>query len=136
MLGINKRNTMPWTYCIKRSLYNDIKYPETNILEDFAITHYLIAKAKRVKAIPFVGYHYLQYDDSLTKNYSSPEKELEFDRKKQLLFGSIIELTKQYVGATDISPEAKAIFFKDIMIVYRETRLIKKRKNILGKRVK
>jgi len=138
MLGINKRNTMPWTYCIKRSLYNNVEYPETNILEDFAITHYLIAKAKRVKAIPFVGYHYLQYDDSLTKNYSSPEEELEFDKRKQLLFGSIIGLTKQYVSTTDISPEAKAVFFKDIEDRYnhREERLAEKEGVLQGKRGK
>jgi|GEM_PF-3326604 len=135
MLGINKRNTMPWTYCIKRSLYADVEYPETNILEDFAITHYLIAKAKRVKAIPFVGYHYLQYDDSLTKNYSSPEEELEFDKKKQQLFGNIIELTKRNISKTDISLEAKSIFFKDIDDRYnhREDRLVEKEKSLLGK---
>lgn len=134
-LGINKRNTMPWTYCIKRSLYNNVEYPETNILEDFAITHYLIAKARRIKAIPFVGYHYLQYDDSLTKNYSSQEEELEFERKKQLLFKSIIELTKQYVSTTDISSEAKAIFFKDIddRFTHREERIAEKAKIMLRK---
>lgn len=138
MLGINKRNTMPWSYCIKRSLYTNVEYPETNILEDFAITHYLIAKAKKVKAISFVGYHYLQYDDSLTKNYSSPEEELEFDRKKQLLFGFIIELTKQHLSTTDISPEAKAIFFNDIddRFTHREERLSEKEKSILGRRAK
>ena len=138
MLGVNKINTMPWTYCIKRSLYNNVEYPETNILEDFAVTHYLVAKAKRIKAIPFVGYHYLQYDDSLTKNYSFPEEELEFDRKKQLLFKYIIELTKQYVSTTDISPEAKAIFFKDIddRFTHREERLAEKEKTIIEKRAK
>ncbi len=138
MLGINKINTMPWTYCIKRSLYNNVEYPETNILEDFAITHYLIAKAKRVKAIQFVGYHYLQYDDSLTKYYSSSEQELEFDRRKQILFKSIIDLTKQYVGATDISSEAKAMFFKDINDRYnhREERLAEKERAMQGKRGK
>lgn len=138
MLGINKRNTMPWTYCIKRCLYTNVEYPETNILEDFAVTHYLIAKAKRIKAIPFVGYHYLQYDDSLTKNYSSPEKELEFDRKKQLLFGIIIELTKKYISTTDISQKAKDIFFKDIEDRYmqREERLSEKEKVLLGKKSK
>lgn len=138
MLGINKINTMPWTYCVKRSLYTNVEYPDTNILEDFAVTHYLISKAKKVKAIPFIGYHYLQYDDSLTKNYTSPEEELEFDRKKQLLFRSIIDLTKHYVGATDISQEAKVIFFQDIddRYTYREERLAEKEKAMLWKRKK
>lgn len=136
MLGINKRNTMPWSYCMRRSLYTNVEYPETNILEDFAITHYLIAKAKKVKAIPFVGYHYLQYDNSLTKNYSSPEEELEFDKKKQLLFGTTIELTKKYISITNISPEAKTIFFKDIddRYIYREERLIEKERAMLGRK--
>jgi len=119
-LGERKINTMPWTYAIKKSLYDDVVYPNTSILEDFAITPYLIAKAKRIKAISFVGYHYLQYDDSLSKH----NNDLAYAKMKIELFEKIIELTQFYINKTDISSEAKQIFIDDINNRY----LIRKQK--------
>lgn len=109
-LGERKINTMPWTYVIKRELYDDVVYPKTSILEDFAITPYLIAKAKKVKAIPFVGYHYLKYDDSLT----SSNENLGYIKNKLELFKGIVSLTGYYMDRTNISDKNKEIFMEDV----------------------
>ena len=37
------------------------------VLEDYAVMPVVVAKAKKVQAIDYVGYHYMQYDKSLTK---------------------------------------------------------------------
>ena len=66
--GEKNINTFPWTYAIKKELFNDVRYPNTQVLEDFPITPYLIAKSSKVKAIDYVGYHYLKYDSSLSTN--------------------------------------------------------------------
>lgn len=113
-LGSNKINTMPWTYCVKKELYSDIIYPDVPYLEDFAVTHYLLAKANKVIAIDYVGYHYLQYDSSLTKKSQNDMKQVLYDIEKLKVFNQIIQLTKYYINKTSISSENKQIFFDDI----------------------
>ena len=110
-LGINKINTMPWTYCIKKEMYSDIIYPNVPYLEDFPITHYLLAKAENVIAIDYIGYHYLQYDSSLTKN--DIDKYI-YAKEKLKVLCDMIQLTKNYINQTNISPQNKCIFFDDI----------------------
>lgn len=121
--GERNINTFPWTYAIKKSLFNDIKYPEINMLEDFAITPYLLAKSKRVKAIDFVGYHYLKYDDSLSN--CSNDKKIE----KLRIFRKIVDLAKEYISNTPISPETKELYYNDVENRYfiRQEKIYKKR---------
>ena len=113
-LGTNKINTMPWTYCIKKELYSDVIYPNVPYLEDFAITHYLLAKASQVIAINYVGYHYLQYDSSLTKKEQNDIERILYDIDKLNVFNQIIQLTKYYINKTSILSENKRKFFDDI----------------------
>lgn len=100
-------NTFPWTYAIKKDLFTGVQYPEIPMLEDFAITPYLIAKSKKVKAIDFIGYHYLKYDDSLSKRKSAPVYKLK-------LLKEVIELLKNYISTTSISPKVKELYYKDL----------------------
>lgn len=100
-------NTFPWTYAIKKDLFTGVQYPEIPMLEDFAITPYLIAKSKKVKAIDFIGYHYLKYDDSLSKRKSDPVYKLK-------LLKEVIELLKNYISTTSISPKVKELYYKDL----------------------
>ena len=97
-----------------KELYSDIIYPDVPYLEDFAVTHYLLAKANKVIAIDYVGYHYLQYDSSLTKKSQNDMKQVLYDIEKLKVFNQIIQLTKYYINKTSISSENKQIFFDDI----------------------
>lgn len=106
--GERNINTFPWTYMIKKELFDNVVYPNTSVLEDFAITPYLIAKSDTVKAIDYVGYHYLKYDSSLST--SSTESAI----NKLNIFRGIIELAKYYISKTAISLETKELYYKDV----------------------
>ena len=113
-LGERNINTFPWTYVIKKDLYNGIYYPELNNLEDFAITPYLIAKSEKVKAIPYVGYHYLLYDDSLSNNTGDIEAKI---KKLETLY-NVANLAISNIFSTNISDSAKKIYAIDVINRY------------------
>ena len=113
-LGERNINTFPWTYVIKKDLYNGVYYPELNNLEDFAITPYLIAKAKKIKAITFVGYHYLLYDNSLSSNDNNLSSKV---KKLQTLY-DVVQLAIINISSTNISNESKKIYIDDVINRY------------------
>lgn len=117
--GERNINTFPWTYAIKKELFNGVYYPNTKVLEDFPITPYLIAKSSKVKAIDYVGYHYLKYDSSLSSNLNKNAIE------KLKIFKEMVELAKYYISKTDISRETKELYYKDVDNRYN----IRKEKN-------
>lgn len=106
--GERKINTFPWTYAIKKEIYNGVKYPEVPFLEDLAIIPYLIAKSKKIKAIDFIGYHYLKYDSSLSTNSD------DYAIYKLKILKQIIELAKLYISTTDISEQTKKLYYEDL----------------------
>lgn len=106
--GERNINTFPWTYAIKKELFNDVQYPNTTVLEDFAITPYLIAKSNKVKAIDYVGYHYLKYDSSLSTNSNK------YAIEKLKIFREVVELAKFYISKTTISLTTKESYYKDV----------------------
>lgn len=106
--GERNINTFPWTYAMKRELFNDVRYPNTKVLEDFPITPYLIAKSSNVKAIDYVGYHYLKYDSSLSNDLNKNAIE------KLKIFKEMVELAKYYISKATISLETKELYYKDV----------------------
>lgn len=122
--GERNINTFPWTYAIKKELFNDVQYPNVMVLEDFAITPYLIAKASKVKAIDYIGYHYLKYDSSLSSN------SIKYSIEKLKTFKEMVELAKYYIEKTPISLETKEFYYKDVENRYniRKERVYKKLK--------
>lgn len=106
--GERKINTFPWTYAIKKELFNGVKYPEVPVLEDLAITPYLIAKSNKIKAIDYVGYHYLKYDSSLSTNLD------DYAVYKLKILKQIIELAKLYISTTNISEQTKKMYYEDL----------------------
>ena len=53
---------------------NNFKYMENCIAEDYGLTPLVIAKAKSVKSIPYIGYNYVQRDNSLMNNTDYTKK--------------------------------------------------------------
>ena len=113
-LGERNINTFPWTYAIKKDLYSGTKYPELNNLEDFAITPYLIAKAEKVKSIPYIGYHYLLYDNSL----SNSDNNLRSKIKKLKTLYYVVQMAIFNINSTNISNESKKIYIDDVINRY------------------
>lgn len=112
--GENNINTLPWTYCIKSTLYDGIKYPDLSVLEDFSVTPYIVAKAKKVKAIDYRGYYYLQYNESLTKVNLPKDENIKYAYYKLGILKNVIELLKDNINKTNVSFEKKSLFFKDL----------------------
>ena len=125
-LGERNINTFPWTYVIKKDLYSGVYYPKLNILEDFAVTPYLKKKKKKVKAISYVGYHYLLYDDSLSNGNDDLSSQL---KKLQILY-DVVQLAIENINDTNISYETKQIYIADVINRYniRKCRI----NNLLG----
>jgi len=75
-----------WCYAYKVSFWkkNDFKFMENCIAEDFGLTPLILAKAKSVKSISYIGYNYVQRENSLmnNKDYSKKIKKME-DMLKQ-----------------------------------------------------
>lgn len=80
--GVNKINMLPWSYCVKAELYDGLKFPDMRILEDYPVMPAVVARADKVQAIDYVGYHYMQYDKSLTKR---PSRKSQIDARTEKL---------------------------------------------------
>lgn len=63
-----------WAYCYKKSFYDDnnFKFKERCIAEDYGLIPLIIARASKVKIISFIGYNYVQRENSMmsTNDYS------------------------------------------------------------------
>ncbi len=75
-----------WAYVYKRDYFikNNFKYMENCIAEDYGLTPLVIVKAKIVKSISYIGYNYVQRNNSLMNNtdYKKKIKKME-DMLKQ-----------------------------------------------------
>jgi len=116
-MGENNINTLPWTYCIKKELYNNVQYPATRVLEDFAVTPYLIASAKTAKAIDYVGYHYIKQTNSLSNPTVDDRKK--YAQYKIKVFKKIVDLCIKNINQTSISNYSKNVFIKDVKKRYK-----------------
>jgi len=69
-----------WAYCYNTLFFkkNKFKFKENCIAEDFGLFPIIIAKCKTIKSISFIGYNYVQRDNSLMSNkkYESKLKKM------------------------------------------------------------
>ena len=80
--GVNKINMLPWSYCVKKELYEGLRFPDMRVLEDYPVMPAVVARADKVQAIDYVGYHYMQYDKSLTKR---PTRKSQINERQEKL---------------------------------------------------
>ena len=64
-----------WSYVYKKDFWisNNFLYPKGRIHEDSFLTPYVLAKADKVSSINYIGYNYLQRDNSIMGD-KNPEK--------------------------------------------------------------
>lgn len=78
-----------WAYCYKSSFYknNNFRFMKDCIAEDYGLIPLIIAKAKKMKVIKYIGYNYLQRSNSLMNNNSYQRKLIKMeDMLKQSKF--------------------------------------------------
>ena len=73
----DKRYATAWLYCISKNVYkrSNFEFPKVKIYEDVASIPKLIANSNSVALLDYIGYNYIQHDDTIT-NGKTPEKQL------------------------------------------------------------
>lgn len=73
----DKRYATAWLYCINKNVYkrSNFEFPKVRIYEDVASIPKLIASSNTVALLDYIGYNYIQHDDTIT-NGKTPTKQL------------------------------------------------------------
>ena len=107
-----------WSYCYNANFYkkNKFKFMEGCIAEDYGLIPLIIAKAKKVKSLSYIGYNYIQRDNSLMSDtdYSKKVKKME-----DMLMQSVFLKGK----LKDIKGKELIISFINNSLIYYSTRL-------------
>lgn len=107
-----------WSYCYNANFYkkNKFKFMEGCIAEDYGLIPLIIAKAKKVKSLSYIGYNYIQRENSLMSDtdYSKKVKKME-----DMLMQSVFLKGK----LKDIKGKELIIAFINNSLIYYSTRL-------------
>ena len=68
-----KINNGVWNKLFKKSIFDEISFPEGNNYEDSAIMHRVFAEASRVVVVPTPLYHYRKRPQSITESRSAKD---------------------------------------------------------------
>lgn len=68
------RYAAPWAKLTKRSIYQDIRYPEGKIFEDIYTTHKLLLRCDRITVLDIPLFYYFQRPDSIMNATFSMKK--------------------------------------------------------------
>jgi glycosyltransferase involved in cell wall biosynthesis len=88
-----------WSYCYNSKFYkqNKFSFKENCIAEDFGLIPLIISRAKTMKSISFIGYNYVQRNNSLMNNKDYNKKLKKMDDmilQSKILFGLLKENKK------------------------------------------
>lgn len=107
-----------WSYAINRKFYltNKFKFNEGKYHEDFGLTPLIIISAKSVTSINYIGYHYIQRQNSImsTINYDKEVKKA-FDMLEQY------EYLKSEIASRNIDKKSFLSFISNSVIIKART---------------
>ena len=108
-----KQYAVPWIYCIKKDIYNDVKFLEGVVHEDFGTIPLLILKAKTIKMLDFIGYNYIKNETGITSlNNENNEVSKAKDYLKQYDF--LVENINQIYKDNIITNNTKKFILNEI----------------------
>ncbi len=122
-----------WLYAYNSKFYkeNNFRFVEGCIAEDYGLTPLIIASAKKVKSISFIGYNYVQRQNSLMNNN-------DYQKKIKKMDDMLKQATYLKLELNNIKDSSNVIDFLDNSLVYYSTTLkykdYKKYNKILKKR--
>lgn len=107
-----------WSYCYNARFYkkNKFKFMEGCIAEDYGLIPLVIAKAKKVKSLNYIGYNYVQRKNSLMTN---PE----YSKKIKKMDDMLVQSTFLKSKLKDIPNNELIITFINNSLIYFSTRL-------------
>ena len=124
-------NSWLYAYNVKFYKENNFKFTDDCIAEDYGLTPLIIASAKKVKSISYIGYNYVQRDNSLMNNNKYSKKIKKMD--DMLTQASYLKLELNNIKNTE-----NIVNFLNDSLIYYSTRLkykdFKKYNKILKKR--
>lgn len=59
-----------WLYCIKKDLFNGIKFKKNKVHEDFGTVPIIIHKSKKILSMDFIGYNYIKRENSIIEDHN------------------------------------------------------------------
>lgn len=87
--ALHNRISVEGSYCnkiIKRSIFKGVKFPKGGLLgEDYTVTVQILLKADKVICVDKLGYHYVQYNDSMALSGYDEVKERGYNNYKRML---------------------------------------------------
>lgn len=107
-----------WSYCYNANYYkkNKFKFMENCIAEDYGLIPLVIAKAKKVKSLEFIGYNYVQRKNSLMTN-------TDYSKKIKKMEDMLMQSTFLKSKLKDIPNNELIIAFINNSLIYYSTRL-------------
>lgn len=115
-MGLIYINAELWSYCFKKTLFtdNNITFKNVRVHEDYSVLPMLLLSASSIKVISFVGYHYLQYDNSLTKMDSNKKTIIKNLKYKNKIFKKETNRIIRYIQNMDLPKDFKDEFILDL----------------------
>ena len=86
--AVDVGGTASWRRLFKKNLFNEIRYPEGHVFEDYAIMTKVVYKASRIVSLPDRLYYYRFRKNSICHNVSNEEDRLEMSKKR---YGDLID---------------------------------------------
>lgn len=115
-MGLIYINAELWSYCFKRSLFtnNNITFKNVRVHEDYSVLPMILLNASTIKVIDYVGYHYLQYDNSLTKINSNKKNIIKKLTYKNKVFKKETNRIIKYIQKKALPKKFKDEFIFDL----------------------
>ena len=66
-----KINKMIWNKLYKKEIFNKVSFPSGKNYEDILTSFRITEETSRVAVVPYVGYHYRMWQESITKTYTA-----------------------------------------------------------------
>ena len=109
-----------WCYCYNKKFFknHNFKFMVGCVAEDYGLTPLIIAKASRVKSISFIGYNYVQRENSLMS-------EKDYKKKVKKMDDMFLQATFLKGKLKDIDDNSVFISFINNSLIYYSTTLKK-----------
>lgn len=81
--SIGQEYAVLWMYCIKKSLFQNIKFKENRLHEDFGTIPKILLKSNTILSLNYKGYNYIKRQHSIIENH---DKKYEWKKSLDYLY--------------------------------------------------
>ena len=59
-----------WNKLYRSRIFDNLRFPEGRVFEEIATTHLMLLECRKIVSIPYIGYHYVMREGSITHTIS------------------------------------------------------------------